>query len=85
MYDPSLDAKKSKGKELMYRYDGRIEVNGEMVEVKVKDPRVEAKKQGKDLAGRGMRKLRATFYTLEWEVSLFSHSRHHHRLVSFNQ
>jgi hypothetical protein len=39
--------------------------------LEVKDPRLEAKRIGKDLTGRGMRKCRATFYTLEWEVGPF--------------
>ncbi|KAG8814852.1 histone methyltransferase set1, partial [Serendipita sp. 399] len=65
IYDPSLDPKKSKGKEIIYRYDGKVE-HGQP-ELEVKDPRLEARKNGKDLTGRGMRKCRLAFYTLEWE------------------
>jgi hypothetical protein len=75
VYDPALDPKKSKGKEIIYRYDGRPEtVPGAVnsVPLEVKDPRIEARKAGKDLTGRGMRKCRPAFYTLEWEVSTAS-------------
>jgi hypothetical protein len=69
IYDPSLDPKKSRGKELLYRHDGRAEYGAP--EIEVKDPRLEAKRLGKDLTGRGMRKCRTAFYTLEWEVRQF--------------
>lgn len=69
VYDPQLDPKKSRGKEIIYRYDGRTEPG--QPELEVMDPRLEARRNGKDLTGRGMRKCRATFYTLEWEVCSF--------------
>ena len=72
VYDPALDPKKSKGKDIIYRYDGRPETVPGTVNpapLGVKDPRIEARKTGKELTGRGMRKCRSTFYTLEWEVS----------------
>jgi len=71
VYDPTLDPKKSKGKDIIYRYDGRPETVPGAVNTtpfEVKDPRIEARKLGKDLTGRGMRKCRLAFYTLEWEV-----------------
>lgn len=71
VYDPALDPKKSKGKDIIYRYDGKPETVPGAVNTtpfEVKDPRIEAKKLGKDLTGRGMRKCRSAFYTLEWEV-----------------
>ena len=75
VYDPALDPKKSKGKDIIYRYDGRPEtVPGTVnpVPLGIKDPRIEARKAGKELTGRGMRKCRSTFYTLAWEVSATS-------------
>ncbi|KAG9056786.1 histone methyltransferase set1 [Serendipita sp. 407] len=65
LYDPNLDPKKSRGKDIIYRYDGKVD-HGQP-ELEIKDPRLEAKKIGKDLTGRGMRKCRLAFYTLEWE------------------
>jgi hypothetical protein len=75
VYDPALDPKKSKGKDIIYRYDGRPETVPGTVNsapLGVKDPRIEARKAGKELTGRGMRKCRSAFYTLQWEVSATS-------------
>lgn len=69
VYDPALDPKRSRGKDIIYRYDGIAEAGQQ--ELIIKDPRIEARKNGKELIGRGMRKARSTLYTLEWEVSRF--------------
>lgn len=65
VYDPNLDPKRSRGKEIIFRYDGRVEPGQR--ELEIRDPRLVAKKAGKDLTGRGMKKWRELFYTLEWE------------------
>lgn len=70
VYDPYLDPKKSRGKHPIYRENGRTEYG--TPEIEVKDPRLEAKRNGKDLTGRGTRTCRPTFYTLEWEYDQFS-------------
>ena len=66
IYDPVLDPKRSKGKDVIYRYDGKAPY-GEP-EIIVQDPRLEPRAQGKDLCARGVRKLRLLLYPLAYEV-----------------
>ena len=70
IYDPTLDPKRSKGKEVIYRYDGKAPY-GEP-EIIVQDPRLEPKVQGKDLGARGVRKFRPQLYPLIYEVRVHS-------------
>ena len=70
MYDPALDPKRSKGKDVIYRYDGKA-LYGEP-EVVVQDPRLEPRAQGKDLGARGVRKFRPLLYPLIYEVRVGS-------------
>ena len=70
IYDPALDPKRSKGKDVIYRYDGKAPY-GEP-EIVVQDPRLEPKAQGKDLCARGVRKFRPLLYPLTYEVCVDS-------------
>ena len=47
VYDPNLDPKRSRGKEIILRYDGRVD-NGQP-ELEIRDPRLVAMKAGKGL------------------------------------
>jgi len=66
IYDPALDPKRSKGKDVIYRYDGKAPY-GEP-EIVVQDPRLDPRVQGKDLCARGVRKFRPLLYPLTYEV-----------------
>jgi len=70
IYDPALDPKRSKGKDIIYRYDGKSPY-GEP-EIVVQDPRLEPRAQGKDLGARGVRKFRLQLYPLIYEVRVGS-------------
>jgi len=70
IYDPALDPKRAKGKDVIYRYDGKAPY-GEP-EIVVQDPRLEPRAQGKDLSARGVRKFRPLLYPLTYEVRVVS-------------